>query len=69
MNNKRKEYRDMAIFLMKKSTGLTNRQIGSLFGNLSYSGVAKANQRFSEKTKRDNGLKRKIEQIMSNVKG
>lgn len=69
MNNKRKEYRDMAIFLMKKSTGLTNRQIGSLFGNLSYSGVAKANQRFSEKIKRDNGLKRKIEQIMSNVKG
>lgn len=69
MNNKRKEYRDIAIFLMKKSTGLTNRQIGSLFGNLSYSGVAKANQRFLEKIKRDSGLKKKIEKIISNVKG
>ena len=70
MNNKRKEYRDIAIFLMKKSTGLTNRQIGSLFGNLSYSGVAKVNQRFLEKIKRDSALKKKIKKIIiSNIKG
>jgi chromosomal replication initiation ATPase DnaA len=69
INNKRKEYRDLAIFLMRKGTGLTNKQIGSLFGNLSCSCVAKANQRFSEKVKRDRGLKKKIDKIMSNVRG
>ena len=69
LDNKQKTYRDIAIYLMKKSTGLTNRQIGQLFGNLSYSGVAKANQRFSEKIKKDNILKKKIEKVVSNVKG
>jgi putative transposase len=69
LDNKQKTYRDIAIYLMKKSTGLTNRQIGQLFGNLSYSGVAKVNQRFSEKIKRDNILTKKIEKVMSNVKG
>jgi len=67
--NKRKEYRDMVIFLMKKSSDLTNKQIGLLLGNLSYSGVAKAHQRFLEKIKRNTGLRKKTEKIMSNVKG
>jgi len=67
--NKDKSYRNIAIYLLKKHTGLTNRQIGELLGNISYLAVAKVYQRFSKKLNKDKALKKKIEEIMSNVKG
>jgi REP element-mobilizing transposase RayT len=59
----RVEWRNMAIYLMKKSTGMTNGQIGELFGDLSYSAVAKAYQRFSVNLRRDKALRKKVETI------
>ena len=54
---------------VKKHTCLTNRQIGEQFGNISYSAVAKAYWRFSERLKKDKMLRKKITEIMSYVKG
>jgi REP element-mobilizing transposase RayT len=69
VSGKIKGYRSMAIYIMKNFTGLTNREIGKICGNLSYSGVSKVYKRFVEKCEMDKSLKRKIEAIMSNVKG
>jgi putative transposase len=63
--------RDMAIYLLKRYTSLMNRQIGELFQGLTYSGVSKANQRFSLRLSRDKDLRKVVEKIsrsMSNVK-
>jgi chromosomal replication initiation ATPase DnaA len=35
-----KDYRNMAIYLMKVQTGMRNKDIGNLFGTMSYSAVA-----------------------------
>ena len=69
LGNKNKRYRDIAIYLLKSHTSLTNRQLGEKLGNISYSAVAKVYWRFSEKLKKDRALKKKIREIMSNVKG
>jgi chromosomal replication initiation ATPase DnaA len=52
---------------MKKFTGMTNRQIGQLFGDLSYSAVAKAYQRFSVNLRRDKKLRKKVETIRAKL--
>ena len=44
---------------MKKLTGMSNKQIGHLFGGLSYSAVVKVYQRFSADAK-TNKLLRKL---------
>lgn len=65
-------YRDIGIYLGKRYTGLTNREIGEKFGGLSYSGVTRAFQRFGEKMVKDRNLRRQVEEIgsrLSNVKG
>ncbi len=61
-----------AIYLMKKYTCMTNREIGQLFRGHSYSAIAKINKRFEERLSSDKKLKRmiaNIEKEMSNVKG
>jgi hypothetical protein len=63
------DYRAITIYLIKKYTGLTNKEIGNIFGNLSYSGVSKVHRRFEKKIQKDSNLQRKITKIMSNVKG
>ena len=67
LGNKNKEHRNIAIYLLKKNTGFTNRQIGQEFGDISYSAVAKVYQRFSEKLRRDKVLRKKIAGIMSGL--
>jgi REP element-mobilizing transposase RayT len=63
--------RDIAIYLLKSHAGMTNRQIGGLFGGISYSAVAKAHQRFSVKVMKDRSLQKTVKEIrgrMSHVK-
>ncbi len=70
--NGKGKYRNMAIYLSKRHTGLTNRQIGELFGNISYSGVTRVGQRFAERMAKDPKLRKSMEDIsknLSNVKG
>jgi hypothetical protein len=72
MRTNGRETRKVAVYLMKKYTGATNRQIGEYMGELSYSGVAKMVERFKGKMKTDRELREKVERIekkMSNVKG
>jgi REP element-mobilizing transposase RayT len=66
-----KDLRDMAIYLLKRHTSVMNREIGELFEGLTYSGVSKANQRFTARMAGDGSLRRAVERIlasMSNVK-
>lgn len=65
------ERKKIALYMIKKHTGATNRQIGEYFQGLSYSAVAKIHQRFSERLNKDSRLKRvaeKIENQLSYVK-
>ena len=62
----------MAIYLTKKHSGLTNRQIGEIFGNIGYSGVSRVHERFGERVSKDRALADavgRIEANLSNVKG
>ena len=68
----KREFRNIAICLSKKYTGLTNREIGSLFGGISYSAITRVYQRFGEKILKNRDLRKQIEDIgniLSNVKG
>ncbi len=68
----RGEYRKIAIYIIKKKTSLTNRQVGELFGGLSYSAVAKVYERFSKHLSHDKKKKKNIAKIityLSDVKG
>lgn len=68
----RRWIRKIAIYLSKKHTGLTNREIGEMFGNISYSAITRVYQRLEEMLPGDKELEkqmRSIEAILSNVKG
>ena len=52
---------------MKKWTSISNRQIGDLFGGLSFTAVSKANQRFVIRMKKDRKLRRSVDDILSNM--
>ncbi len=70
--NRFPEKRKIAIYLMKKHTQSTNKQIGEMFGGISYSAVAKVYNRFEEELTKNRRIRRevrKIEKTMSNVKG
>lgn len=63
--------RDIAIYLIKRYTGLTNRQIGERLGNISDFAVAKIYQRVLEKMQKDEILEKKVTRViegLSNVK-
>ncbi|MCP4553752.1 MAG: transposase [Bacteroidetes bacterium] len=69
---KKGEYRKVAIFFLKRKTSLSNRQIGEMFGGLSYSAVAKVNERFTKVIGTNRRVKKdivKISKKMSYVKG
>ncbi len=63
----RGEYRKIAIHLMKKWTSIPNKQIGELFGALSYYAVSKVQQRFSRKIEKDRALRSRVKKILDNV--
>lgn len=64
--------RKVGVYLMKKHTGATNRQIGELIGGMSCSAVAKTCQRLSKLIAEDEVLRSEIEGLeknLSKVKG
>ncbi len=70
--SKDREARKIAIFIIKKHTGITNRMIGEYFGGLSYSAISKVVERFEGQMKRQRKLHKKvvkIERKVSHVKG
>jgi len=67
----RRVLRNIAIYFIKKYTGLTNREVGSFFGGISYSGITRVYQRFGQKMLKHRYLRKQIEEIgniLSNVK-
>ena len=63
----RKEYRNISIYLMKRLTPMTNDQIGQIFNELSFSAVAKVNQRISKAVKENRAMRKKVEKIISKL--
>ncbi len=65
-------YRTYAIYLTRKHTDLTNREIGDYFGGISYSAVTKTGTRLMAKMAGDKALQKelgRVEALMSRVKG
>ena len=65
------DLRKISIYMIKKFTGLTNKQIGELFGGISYSAVVKIYQRFSQQLRSNKEMREKVKKIeneMSYVK-
>jgi chromosomal replication initiation ATPase DnaA len=62
------EGRKLALYLAKRYSGLSNGEIGMLFGGIQSSGVTKASGRVEEKMKRDARIRRLVDSIMSKVK-
>ena len=63
----KREIRNIAVYLIKTFTSIDNKQIGDLFGGLSYSAVSKVYQRFIDKLKKDKRLKRKVNGIIKSM--
>ncbi len=59
--------RKIAIYLMKRHTGMSNGRIGELCGGLSYSAVAKAYERFSLQVGSDGSLREKVNGIAKHL--
>lgn len=72
LDGKPAEAKKIAIYLAKKYTGITNKEIGDRFGGLSYSAVAKVCKRLGEEVEKNRKLRRIVASMdsnMSNVKG
>jgi hypothetical protein len=64
--------RNIAIYLMKKYTGMTNREVGQKFSGMSCSAVEKMHQRFRARLMEDPALLREVNRVekkMSDVGG
>jgi putative transposase len=60
--------RKMAIYLMKRYSGLTNQEVGGVFGGLHYSAISQVSIRFGKILEGDSQLKNQLEAVMSKVK-
>ncbi len=61
-------HRDLAIYAMKQSTDLSNKEIGKVLGGISSEVVSKANQRYMKKLKKDKNLNSRTQRVMSHVR-
>ncbi|GBE33485.1 chromosomal replication initiator protein DnaA [bacterium BMS3Bbin05] len=67
-----REARKAAIYLIKKHTEVTNREIGEQFGGVSYSAVSKVMERAEREMEANRNMRRRITRMnrkMSQVKG
>lgn len=65
-------YRSYAVYLARKHTALSNPQIGTYFGNVTYSAVTKVVSRLETRMKEDRIVRRNMEKLeneLSTVKG
>ena len=62
-NSRWGDSRKTCEYLIKKHTSATNRQIADIFGNLSYSAVAKIDRSVSSRLATDKDLRGLIERI------
>jgi REP element-mobilizing transposase RayT len=55
--------RNVAIYLIKKYTDMTNREIGNMFGGLTFTAVTKVKERLQKRLTRDKALKNTLNKI------
>jgi len=60
--------KNVALYLIKRYTGLGNQEIGNLFGGMHYSAVTKASARLETEMAQDKGLRSIVKEIVSNIK-
>jgi REP element-mobilizing transposase RayT len=60
--------RAAAMFIMQRYSGLSNVEIGKIFGGIHYSAVSKASSRFHEKIRSDRKLSKLVKKVISHVK-
>ncbi len=60
--------RKVAIYLIKRYSGLGNQEIGDWFGGMHYSSVSKLSSRLEETMASDENLSELVKEVMSNVK-
>ena len=60
--------RNMAIYLIKRYSGLNNQAVGDLFGGVHYSAISQASRRFEKKLAGDQGLRNQLREVLSKVK-
>jgi REP element-mobilizing transposase RayT len=65
--NRRSLARNAGIYLLKKHSRATNAEIGEMFGNISYSAVAKISQAFSKLMAEDRELQSRIMNIQQQI--
>jgi hypothetical protein len=61
-------YRNLAVYLIKKYTETPNKEIGKLFGDISYSAVPKVYRRFTDSLVRDKKLRKEVNKIEDALK-
>jgi len=60
--------RNIAIFIIRKYSGKTNKEIGEIFGGLHYSSVNRAEERLRDKMGKDKKLSDRVGRIESHIK-
>jgi len=58
----------MAIYLIKRYSGLGNQEIGELFGGMHYSAVSKSSAKLEREMAEDRNLRNLVEDLVSHVK-
>ena len=59
----KREMRNIAIYFIKKWTSITNGQLADMFGGVSFSAIAKVNERLSAKIKKDRALRKTADKM------
>lgn len=65
---KKEEGRKVAVYLIQRYSGLSNREIGEIFGGIHSSSISKISIRLKEEMARDKNLYSLVNRIESNVK-
>lgn len=68
LKNKKSEGKKIAVYLLQRYSGLSNVEIGQIFG-ISFSAVSKATASIESLMVEDKGLKKEIEGLVSSFKG
>ena len=58
----------VAIYLIKRYSGLSNREIGQMFGGVHYSAISQSSKRLEVEMENNENLHKLIRDLMSNVK-
>lgn len=65
---KKEEGRKVAVYLIQRYSGLSNREIGEIFGGMHYSSISKISMRLKDEMARNKYLDSLVKRIESNVK-